>query len=112
MKFSTHVSTHQHWRLLGGGGGRAGLKQRQASHVWVSRDAVYGESCKGGPSAPFKFTDMLGGLQVVASCLDTLQPVILEDFDGPEDLKECLRASAAVPVVAGDPITHRCSLQP
>jgi predicted acylesterase/phospholipase RssA len=46
-------------------------------------------------------------LKVVASCLDTLQPVILECFDSPQDLKQCLRASAAVPVVAGDPITHR-----
>ena len=44
---------------------------------------------------------------MVASCLDTLQPVILENFKDEEDLCECLRASATVPVVAGDPIQHR-----
>ena len=49
------------------------------------------------------------GLQVVASCLDTLQPVILENFKSEADLKDCLRASATVPVVAGEPIKHRGS---
>ena len=37
-------------------------------------------------------------MQVVASCLDTLQPIILEDFESPEDLQMCLRASAQVPI--------------
>ncbi len=46
-------------------------------------------------------------LKVVASCLDTLQPVILEDFTSAEDLEICLRASANVPEVAGRPIAHR-----
>ncbi|EIE27199.1 FabD/lysophospholipase-like protein [Coccomyxa subellipsoidea C-169] len=46
-------------------------------------------------------------LKVVASCLDTLQPVILEDFTSAEDLETCLRASANVPEVAGRPIQHR-----
>ena len=39
-------------------------------------------------------------LKVVASCLDTLQPVILEDFTGAQDLETCLRASANVPEVS------------
>lgn len=46
-------------------------------------------------------------LKVVASCLDTLQPVILEDFTSPQDLETCLRGSANVPEVAGRPIAHR-----
>jgi predicted patatin/cPLA2 family phospholipase len=46
-------------------------------------------------------------LKVVASCLDTLQPVILEDFSSVADLEACLRASANVPEVAGRPIVHR-----
>lgn len=45
--------------------------------------------------------------QVVASCLDTLQPIILDNFSSREDLQQCLRASAQVPAVAGDPIDHR-----
>lgn len=36
-------------------------------------------------------------LKVVASCLDTLQPIILEDFKSAADLSTCLRASANVP---------------
>ena len=36
-------------------------------------------------------------LKVVASCLDTLQPVILERFASAADLSACLRASANVP---------------
>jgi len=39
-------------------------------------------------------------LKVVASCLDTLQPVILEDFTSAQDLETCLRASANVPEVS------------
>ena len=39
-------------------------------------------------------------LKVVASCLDTLQPVILEDFADAQDLETCLRASANVPEVS------------
>ena len=46
-------------------------------------------------------------VQVVASCLDTLQPILLEDFSSVHDLRECLRASATVPAVAGDPVSHR-----
>ncbi|BDA50943.1 hypothetical protein COCOBI_17-1620 [Coccomyxa sp. Obi] len=46
-------------------------------------------------------------LKVVASCLDTLQPIILEDFTSAQDLETCLRASANVPEVAGRPIEHR-----
>ena len=36
-------------------------------------------------------------LKVVASCLDTLQPIILEEFKSAADLSTCLRASANVP---------------
>ncbi|KAK9794392.1 hypothetical protein WJX73_007160 [Symbiochloris irregularis] len=46
-------------------------------------------------------------LKVVASCLDTLQPIILEGFTDENDLRQCLRASAQVPAVAGDPVLHR-----
>jgi hypothetical protein len=46
-------------------------------------------------------------LKVVASCVDTLQPVVLENFADPADLAACLRASANVPEVAGDPVQHR-----
>ena len=37
------------------------------------------------------------------SSLDTLQPVLLQDFTDEADLKECLKATAAVPEVAGPP---------
>ncbi len=46
-------------------------------------------------------------LQVIASCLDTLQPVILTDFTSKADLKRCLQCSANVPNIAGSPIQHR-----
>ena len=46
-------------------------------------------------------------LKVVASCVDSLQPVVLDDFTDPADLAACLRASANVPEVAGEPVLHR-----
>lgn len=48
-------------------------------------------------------------LKVVATSLDTLTPVVLEGpFADVEDLKQCLKASAAVPVFAGAaPVVHR-----
>jgi predicted patatin/cPLA2 family phospholipase len=46
-------------------------------------------------------------LKVVASCVDTLQPVVLENFTDAADLAACLRASANVPEVAGGPVQHR-----
>lgn len=46
-------------------------------------------------------------LKVVASSLDTLSPVLLEEFESKRDLVECLRASANVPRVAGGPVSHR-----
>lgn len=46
-------------------------------------------------------------LKVVASSLDSLTPVLLEDFNDKRDLVECLRASANVPKVAGGPVLHR-----
>ncbi len=45
--------------------------------------------------------------QVVASCLDTLRPVVLEDFYDRADLATCLKASANIPVIAGAPMLHR-----
>ena len=43
----------------------------------------------------------------MACCLDTLQPVILEDFSSVEDLRTALQAGATVPAVAGPPVLHR-----
>lgn len=48
--------------------------------------------------------------QVVASCLDALRPVILQDFVDKEDLAQCLKASANIPVIAGSPMHHRRAL--
>ena len=45
--------------------------------------------------------------QVVASSLDRLQSVLLTDFADREDLVTCLKASANVPKIAGDPVVHR-----
>lgn len=45
--------------------------------------------------------------QVVASSLDTLDSVLLSNFRSKDDLVACLKASAAVPEVAGGPIEHR-----
>ena len=49
-------------------------------------------------------------LQVVASSLDTLEPVLLEGFESKEDLVACLKASANVPRIAGEPLQHRWAL--
>lgn len=46
-------------------------------------------------------------LKVVASSLDSLQPLILEDFRCKDDLCTSLRASANVPAIAGEPVVHR-----
>lgn len=60
--------------------------------------ASYSMLCRSG----------LARLQVVASCLDSLGPVLLSGFDSQEDLAACLRASACVPEIAGGPVEHRC----
>ena len=44
---------------------------------------------------------------MVASCLDSLEPILLEGFESKEDLVACLKASANVPRIAGDPVEHR-----
>ena len=46
-------------------------------------------------------------LKVIASCVDSLSPVVLGDFEDASDLAGCLRASANVPEVAGEPVVHR-----
>lgn len=46
-------------------------------------------------------------MQVVASSLDRLQSVLLTNFADKEDLVTCLKASANVPKIAGDPVVHR-----
>ena len=46
-------------------------------------------------------------LKVVASCVDSLAPVVLDAFTDAADLAACLRASAQVPEVAGGPVHHR-----
>eukprot|EP00890_Picochlorum_soloecismus_P002600 jgi/Picsp_1/3340/NSC_06178-R1_protein len=59
---------------------------------------------------PLDFDSVLNSpvsLNVVASSLDTLSPVLLNDFEHKNDLVECLRASANVPEVAGGPVHHR-----
>jgi predicted patatin/cPLA2 family phospholipase len=59
---------------------------------------------------PLDFDSVLNSpvsLNVVASSLDTLSPVLLNDFEHKDDLVECLRASANVPEVAGGPVHHR-----
>jgi hypothetical protein len=46
-------------------------------------------------------------LKVVASSLDTLDSVLLSNFRSKDDLVACLKASAAVPEVAGGFVEHR-----
>jgi len=46
-------------------------------------------------------------LKVVASSLDSLRAEILQNFTSPHDLRECLKASANVPQLAGPPRLHR-----
>jgi hypothetical protein len=50
-------------------------------------------------------------LKIVATSLDTLSTVMLEGpFENVEDLKQCLKASAAVPVFAGGkPVVGPCN---
>jgi hypothetical protein len=58
-------------------------------------------------------------LKVVASSLNSLSPVLLTDFTSPAELAECLKASAAVPHLAGPflqlqscgPVPHACCCQ-
>ena len=45
--------------------------------------------------------------QVVASSLDALDSVLLSNFRSKDDLVCCLKASAAVPEVAGGFVEHR-----
>lgn len=44
---------------------------------------------------------------MVASNLDTMTAVTMQDFRDVDDLKMCLRASAAVPFVGGTMVEHR-----
>ncbi len=63
------------------------------------------------PASAFAFQRLSSSIaQVVASCLDALRPVILQDFVDKEDLALCLKASANIPVIAGSPMHHRCAL--
>jgi hypothetical protein len=61
-------------------------------------------ACQCNSAAAVKCIDLL---QVVASSLDTLEPVLLEGFESKEDLVACLKASANVPRIAGEPLQHR-----
>lgn len=61
-------------------------------------------------AAPLNWEAVLASpvpLKVVASCVDTLAPVVLDAFTDAADLRACLRASANVPEVAGGPVHHR-----
>lgn len=51
--------------------------------------------------APLQVLHSRVRLHVVASSLTTLSPVLLSEFQDPEDLAACLKASAAVPQLAG-----------
>ncbi len=44
---------------------------------------------------------------MVASCVDTCQPIVLANFEDADDLKQSLRGSANVPEVAGAYVEHR-----
>ena len=44
---------------------------------------------------------------MVSSDLGTMRSVMLQDFENVDDMKTCLRASAAVPNLAGPMIEHR-----
>ena len=64
------------------------------------------------PTRPLNWDALINSrvpLKVVATSLDTLTPVVLEGpWKGVEDLKQCLKASAAVPIFAGpEPVTWR-----
>ena len=70
------------------------------------------ERVMGGETGrPLRWDDVISSpvpLKVVATSLDTLTTVILDDFKDVDDLKKCLLASARVPALAGSaPVTHR-----
>jgi predicted patatin/cPLA2 family phospholipase len=54
-----------------------------------------------------KIIDSPTPLVAVASSLTHGHAVHLSSFEGKNDLKECLRASARIPVIAGRPVEHR-----
>ena len=61
-------------------------------------------------AAPLRWDKVVSSdvpLKVIASCVDSLAPVVLDDFADAQDLAGCLRASANVPEVAGEPVVHR-----
>jgi len=70
------------------------------------------ETVMGGETGrPLRWKDVITSsvpLKVVATSLDTLTTVILDDFKDEADLKKSLLASARVPALAGSsPVTHR-----
>ena len=78
-----------------------------AMNVHYLVDRVMG----GDTGRPLRWDDVISSpvpLKVVATSLDTLTTVILDDFKDVNDLKKCLLASARVPALAGSaPVTHR-----
>lgn len=46
-------------------------------------------------------------LKAVSSSLKTLDSVLLSDFENKDQLKQALKASASVPVVAGQPVDYK-----
>ena len=76
------------------------------TQVWVDADLTPPESSLLEVPVPRQQT-LASGTQVVASCLDSLEPIVLDNFVDEHDLRECLRAGATVPAVAGPPVVHR-----
>lgn len=78
-----------------------------AMNVHFLLDRVMG----GETGRPLRWDAVLSSsvpLKVVATSLDTMTTVILENFKDVNDLKKCLLASARVPALAGStPVVHR-----
>ena len=78
-----------------------------AMNVHFLLDRVMG----GETGKPLNWDNVINApvpLKVVATSLDTMTTVILEDFKDEQDLKKCLLASARVPALAGaSPVVHR-----
>jgi len=84
------------------------ISRRPGTAPALNLDFLLGEVIND--ACPLDFDAVLSSqipLKVVASSLDSLSPVLLQDFKCKDDLIACLRASATVPEVAGGPVHHR-----
>jgi hypothetical protein len=92
---------------VGGAEGGAWARRRRPQAAAVAPAAIAALTPPPSPPPAALLPTSPVPLKVVASSLDSLRAELLQDFSCAADLRECLKASAQVPEIAGAPRLHR-----